>query len=56
MFILHTEEMIGRGVLPTSLSDMPNYSAIPNIHYNGDEILDHEPEEEFRWKKMHDNI
>ena len=55
MFVLHTEEMVRRGVLPKSLLDMPDYNAIPACHRNGDEILDHEPDEEFRWRAIHGN-
>ena len=40
MFILHTEEMVKRGVLPESLLDMPDYHALPPGHNNGDEPYD----------------
>lgn len=40
MFILHTEEMVKRGVLPESLLDMPDYHAMPRTHRNGDEPYD----------------
>lgn len=37
MFLLHTEEMVKRGVLPESLLDMPDYGGMPSCHANGDE-------------------
>jgi len=52
MFIAHTQEMCKRGVLPMSLLDMPDYS-IPQVHRNGDTIIEHEPDEEFRWRTVH---
>ena len=54
MFIAHTQEMCKRGVLPESLLDMPDYS-IPRAHLNGDTPLEHEPDEEFRWRAIHGN-
>lgn len=53
MFIIHTENMIRRGRLPESLGDMPDYSAMPGVHGNGDDSL--ETEGDFQWKKLHDN-
>jgi hypothetical protein len=40
MFMIHTVEMIKRGVLPESLDDLPRYSEIPRVHFNGDEPID----------------
>ena len=54
MFIMHTEDMIRRGRLPETLADMPDYSKIPGAHSNGDPIL--ETEDDFQWKKLHNNI
>ena len=54
MFLLHFEEAVKRGFLPESLLDMPKYNAIPRVHQNQDEILDHEPDEEFRWRAIHE--
>lgn len=46
MFIAHTQEMCKLGVLPESLLDMPKYRPLPGVHQNGDEILDHEPDDD----------
>ena len=37
IFVLHFEEMSKRGTLPVSLLDLPDYQAIPGVHFNGDE-------------------
>ncbi|GHT16677.1 hypothetical protein FACS1894189_0950 [Planctomycetales bacterium] len=39
MMIIHTVEMVKRGVLPEELLDMPDYG-IPPIHFNKDEPYD----------------
>ncbi|GHT32672.1 hypothetical protein FACS1894214_4620 [Planctomycetales bacterium] len=39
MMVIHTIEMVKRGVLPKELLDMPNYG-IPPIHFNKDEPYD----------------
>jgi hypothetical protein len=39
MMIIHTIEMVKRGVLPEELLDMPDYG-IPPIHFNEDEPYD----------------
>lgn len=54
MFLLHFEEAVKRGFLPKTLLDLPDYSVIPAAHRNGDEPIDYEPDEEFRWKKIHE--
>ncbi|GHT13512.1 hypothetical protein FACS1894170_09590 [Planctomycetales bacterium] len=36
MMIIHTIEMVKRGVLPDELLDMPDYG-IPRVHFNNDE-------------------
>ncbi|HBT77351.1 MAG TPA: hypothetical protein DEB39_10620 [Planctomycetaceae bacterium] len=41
MFMVHTREMVRKGVLPKSLLDMPDYHAMPPGHNNGDEPLDY---------------
>jgi hypothetical protein len=39
MMIIHTIEMVKRGVLPEELLDMPDY-ALPKVHFNRDEPYD----------------
>ena len=41
MFMIHTREMVHRGVLPESLLDMPKYEPKSRIHNNGDEPYDY---------------
>ena len=53
MFLLHFEEAVKRGFLPESLLDLPKYEPIPNVHRNKDVPLEHEPDEEFRWRAIH---
>jgi hypothetical protein len=36
MFMIHTVELVKRGLLPDSLLDIPNYN-LPRVHYNNDE-------------------
>jgi hypothetical protein len=40
MFMIHTVEMIKRRILPESLDDLPRYSEIPRVHFNGDEPIE----------------
>ncbi len=54
-FLMHYDAMIERGVLPKELNDLPKYDPMPSCHRNGDEILEHEPDEEFSWRKVHEN-
>jgi hypothetical protein len=42
MFMVHTREMVLRGVLPESLLDMPKYEPMPRHHRNGDEPLEYD--------------
>ena len=53
MFMIHTREMCKRGALPESLLDLPKYEPMPGVHRNKDEVLEHEPDEEFRRKTIH---
>ena len=55
MFIAHIQEMCKRGVLPESLLDLPKYEPMPGVHRNKDDVLEHEPDEPFPWRKMHGN-
>ncbi len=54
-FLMHYDAMIQRGVLPKELDDLPKYDSMPAVHRNGDAILEHEPDEEFRWRAIHGN-
>lgn len=42
VFLLHVDECCKRNILPDSLMDLPDYSAIPAVHFNKDEPYEHE--------------